>query len=313
MGTSNSTDFSRNRDQIIRDAYELLGIISLGDNLSSEDIGKGSTLLNLMIKSWEADGIYIWAETLGTIFYVPDQIEYTLGGSNGDHSSNDYIQTALSSAASTSATSLNLDSTTGMTVGDYIGIKLDSGALHWTTIVTIPTSTSVTITSGVASACAVDNVVYTYTTRMGKPLHITAARRRDSFGLDIKVNIDAWDDYFYYPNKSARGTVTCLQYTPYISTGVIRLYQAPSRVDEVLQISYFRSIQDFDNSTDDPDFPVEWYATIMWNLAIWLAPGAGKDSKIATLTTVAEPLYQKLREWSHDHTYIKTAPAFDNY
>lgn len=319
LSTSGSDTFIMDRDQIIREMFELLGEINLSDNLPAEDIGKGSRVLNLLVKSWEADGVYLWKETLGTLFYVPNKIQYTLGP-GGDHATNSYIQNLLSASGSNGTTTLILGAgyysltptapTTGMSVGDNIGIQLDTGVLYWTTIASITNSTTVTITSALPSSATAGNYVYSYTNIIDKPLHVTAARRR-AYQLDQRVNIWARDDYFYIPNKNTQGVVSIAYYKPEILTGEMFLFMAPYDVKEVLQFSYFSSIQDFDNSLDDPDFPVEWTQTIIWCGACMLAPVYGKYSALQALKPIADQMYENLREWSHDHTYIETRPNFD--
>ena len=57
MATSGSTNFSLQRDTIIREAYEVLGIYSPSDgDLAAEDLDSAARTLNLMIKSWQSDG-----------------------------------------------------------------------------------------------------------------------------------------------------------------------------------------------------------------------------------------------------------------
>ena len=51
----------------------------------------------------------------------------------------------------------------GCTRSDTILIELDDDTLHSTTIVSVDTSTTLTITTGLASAAADNNNVYTYT------------------------------------------------------------------------------------------------------------------------------------------------------
>lgn len=71
--------------------------------------------------------------------------------------------TTLSSGATTNATSLSVASATGILNGQSIGILLDSGAWHWTTVNGAPSGNTVTIATGLPSAAASGKRVLTYT------------------------------------------------------------------------------------------------------------------------------------------------------
>lgn len=301
MATSNSYNFSLTRDSIVRKAFIMIGVLNPADTLDNEDLVIGTDALNLMIRTWEANGVYLWCNQEGIVFFTVGTSSYTLGPT-GDEATDisTYHRTTLSASAATSATSLTITSTTGMTVGDRIGIELDDGTLHWTTIATIPSSTSLTITSGVASAGASGNLVYTYTSKIQKPLQIVSARRRDVNDLDQAVDIYSREDYMMLPKKTDQGTVTVAYYQPLTSTGVLKLYQTPDTVREVLHITYIRPIQDFDNAADDPDFPTQWLETIIINLALRLCIYYQKSGKLQELAPLAQTLYDDLSAWSFD-------------
>jgi hypothetical protein len=201
------------------------------------------------------------------------------------------------------ATSVTVDSTTGMTVGDYIGIKQDTGYLYWTTIATIPTSTTLTLTVSITSAAAADNWVYTYTTKIGKPLLIKDARRRDNSGLqDTPLTSYARSEYLAMPNKSQLGDPIAFYYQPNrVSTDFYCYLTPSSSIASTVEFSCYKTVEDFDNSSDDPDFPVEWLECICLNLAKRLALKLGKDPKlIQSLGPMADASYQTLKDWSQD-------------
>jgi len=68
--------------------------------------------------------------------------------------------TAIKVAASSGATSIDVDSTTGMVATYQIGIELDNSEYHWTTISSVTDSDTVVISTGLPSPAAVDREVH---------------------------------------------------------------------------------------------------------------------------------------------------------
>ena len=70
--------------------------------------------------------------------------------------------TQMRVAAIALATTMEVDSTTGMIAGDRVGIKLDSDDIHWTTVASITDADTFELTDGIPAgeAAAIDNDVY---------------------------------------------------------------------------------------------------------------------------------------------------------
>lgn len=79
MATSGSVDFAITRDEIITEALELIGRLASGDTAAAADVTTCAMSLNLMIKSWMADGVKIWKVSEGELTLVASQAAYTLG------------------------------------------------------------------------------------------------------------------------------------------------------------------------------------------------------------------------------------------
>lgn len=79
MATSGSTDFTLNRNQIIRQAYEIIGVAVDGEALNGDDIDVAQRALNVMIKAWMAHGLNLWLRDTQSIPLVQGQASYTLG------------------------------------------------------------------------------------------------------------------------------------------------------------------------------------------------------------------------------------------
>jgi hypothetical protein len=199
VATSNSTDFSLNRDQIIYRALRLLGVLSQGETPTSDQVSEASVALNALVKAWQADGMPLWA------------------------------------------------------LKTY----------------------SVTLTAANSFEIGVGKTVNT-----PKPLKVIQAwYRNTSSSIDIPVHIVTKDEYNRLGNKTSSGsTPSQIYYEPRLDSGMLYVYPQPDAnavANGTLYIVYQRPFEDFDSSTDTPDFPQEWYDAITYGLACRLAPEYG--------------------------------------
>ena len=272
MATSGSTNFSMTRDDLIKAALRLIYVAENGETPTAQQIVDGAECLNLMVKSWGPD-LHQWTMTPATLFCVGEQAEYNLPGA---YATSDYDATTLSSAGVATDTTLTVASITGITNGDYIGILLDSNAMHWTTVNGVPSGNSVVIADALPSAAAIGRAVYSFTTKIGRPLKITNVCTQQLSGTEIPHAYNgipqSRSDYMRMPNKTTLGTPIQSYYSPQLTTG--KLYLWPTPKDSTLRITfdYERTLEDFDDIANTPDFPQEWYNVIKWNLAVELAP-----------------------------------------
>lgn len=61
MTTSNSTNFSVSRDDIIKRALRLIGAVAQGETPTTDQITEAALSLNGLVKAWQADGMPLWA------------------------------------------------------------------------------------------------------------------------------------------------------------------------------------------------------------------------------------------------------------
>jgi len=84
MATSNSTDFTLNRNEIINAAFRTIGVGVRGEALSAEEIADGSEALNLILKELDAEGLPLWRRDKLSLTLVASQAVYTIGPSGAD-------------------------------------------------------------------------------------------------------------------------------------------------------------------------------------------------------------------------------------
>jgi len=77
---SNTTNYSRTRDDIIKRALRIIGAIGQGETPSTDAVSEASFALNDLVKEWQTDGMQIWKYgTSGLITYVSGQKTYLIG------------------------------------------------------------------------------------------------------------------------------------------------------------------------------------------------------------------------------------------
>jgi hypothetical protein len=309
MSTSGSYDFTLNRDAIITLAYQLINVYDLDGTVSATDTTFASKILNGMCKLWVTQGVPLWKRRIAYIFAEKNESKYEVGSASGaDHCTNSYVSTTLSAAEASGQTILSITSTTGMTAGDYIGIELDDGTRHWTTIVTVDSSTQVTITTATTDDAASGNTVLTYTSKINRPLRIlrgTVINLDSSTLTESSMSPISYDEYFDISIKSTAGDPSQFYYDRLISnaiphTGSLYVYPRPNNVNRIIAVTYLDSVQDFDSASDNADFPQEWLYPLAFNLACELAYPFGKFTELEQLKAHAAELKQSIQNFDSD-------------
>ena len=272
MATSGSVDYSTSRDTLIEDALLDAGIIEENEEASATTIAHAARKLNSIVKQWMgtadfAPGLKVWSRSRATVFLQKDQGSYSLGPT-GDHATASYVRTTLTAAAAASANSLTVSSITDISASDYIGIELDDGTLHWDTVNGAPSGSTVAITTGLASAAASGRYVYAYTTKISRPLEILYASLRDSDLNDTPLGEMSLNGYEAIGSKTADGTPTAVLYEFGLTNGTLYTDVQPDDVTSQIRLVYLRPIEDFDASTDEPDYPQGWYRPLQAQLTI---------------------------------------------
>ena len=316
MSTSGSTTFNETRDQICSDALQLLNILAAGETAAAADITFCANALNKMVKAWMAQGIHLWTEEEGTIYLVNGQTQYNLASgasfANASDGSGTPVETTASAAGS--GLSISCTTTTGMTIGDNIGIQLTNNTLFWTTIANI-VGTTVTLNAS-SGSFAQGALVATYTTQLARPLSIQSARVRDSGGFDRPIWVKPRNDYMMIPQKSITGAPVIIYYSPQLNNGVAYLWPTPDDVSQRIKITYLRTIQDFVNSSDNPDLPQEWLEAMTYNLAVRIAPAYGLNLTTAgiqgnpDLVRMANQFLEDLKAWDAEQPYFQMVPNY---
>jgi hypothetical protein len=272
VSTSGTVTFSVNELDILNDALETIGYKDPAEPLTADEIVMARRKLNMIVKQWVsqldfAPGLKMWTRRRAYLFLQSGQVAYGLGPS-GDHATETYVSTTLSTAEAASSTSLGLTAFAGMSASDNIGIVLDNGSIHWTTISGAPGATT-TIATGLASAASAGNRVFTYTTKMRRPFDLESAVRRDVSGNDVPVDVNmGLQEYESIYSKTSEGSPSRLYFEAQRTNAKVYLNCAPEDTTEVLRMVYLSYIEDFSATNNDADFPAEWARALSYQLAM---------------------------------------------
>lgn len=302
MALSGSYDFKVNCQEIIKGAFRTLGVITP----TAAEIKDGREALNLLTKSWQAEGIGLWLNKELTLFLEYGEKQYSLGPS-ADHATLSYMKTEIAAAAAAAAGTIDVDSITGISDGDYIGIELDDGTLQWTTVNGAPSGSTITLTANLTDSAAVDNHVYTYTTRSQRPLAVLEVRRVMADGKEVPITVGSRLEYMALSDKTSTGPPIQVYYDPQLTNGQLYVWQACDDVQELIKMTVQYPIQDFDANTNDADFPQEQMRALKFNLALDLALEYDKEPT-AFLIAIAESTKNAIKGFDQEDTSVFFQP-----
>jgi hypothetical protein len=270
MTTSGSVDFSVSRDNIITDALMIVGAIGPEDTAPTAAVTVAARRLNMLVKALGAKRVGLWARKTGYILPVSDTNSISLGPSGG-HATLSYTQTTLASDAS--GTTIVVTSATGFADTRAVGIEKDDGSIFWTTESGAPAGTTITLGTAIDGAASSGNYVYTYTTKLQRPLRIVEAYRSDlADETEIELDLEGKAVYESQTNKNQEGEVLMLSYDPQLDNGVAYIWPRFADGKSVIKVIFQRPFEDFDAAGDTPDAPQEWYDALVLLLGVRLAP-----------------------------------------
>lgn len=286
MALSGSVDYSINRDELITLVYEDLGAIRTGGTPATGELTYATSKLNMMLKAWMAHGLQLWVTKEAILIPEKGAEKYDLGPS-GDHCSLSMGKTELRVAAVATDTTMEVDSTSGMTALDNVGVVTDDGTIHWTTIASITDSDTLELSSGLDSAAAIDNHIYYYTNKVDRPNEVISVWRRvwDEKN-DVEVVRISKDEYYTLSAKNVEGTPVNCYYDPQLTNSVLYNWTTADTTfasNSVFVINLKKPFDDLDSSTDDFEVPQEWYEAIVDGLKDRVARHVGIPLQDRTL------------------------------
>jgi hypothetical protein len=285
MATSGTYTFSTTRDTIITDAMLNIGKLGQGEAPTAQEIVNCAYKLNALVKQWQgqadmAPGLKMWSRKQGHLFLSTTTGQYQLGGSGSSNWTNSYVYSFLSANSTAGTNTITVDNASSFTNGMYIGIELtgtyQNGNLYWTTINGAPSGNVITLTGNLPANALVGGIVYGYTTIAQLIVVPESCVLRDMNSEDVPINFMTVQDYQYFPSKTDPNYISD-PVSVYIQrnlsyTTLFTDVAGASDVSKHLVIEYMEPIQDFNNPTDAPEYPQEWFRALSWGLTKEIAP-----------------------------------------
>lgn len=276
MATSNSYDYTIDRDTLIRTAFENIGVAVEGEALDSEDITVAARALNMLIKAWTVHGLQVWKrKTYAIDPLVADKKFYDLGVNE----TNTVVVTGDGTTTVTVTHAYH-----GYATGDSIAIAgaTDDTDINGTFTITVTDPSTYTYTALAAVDSGVETGATTATKvaslNIPRPERVLSVELVDSAGNETSLSPLTRDEYDSLSNKSTSGNPNSYHYERTLGAG--RLYIWPTAdssavTDYTISITYQAPIEDLDSSTDSLDFPQEWMEPLSINLAYKLSSKYG--------------------------------------
>lgn len=296
MATSGSVDFTQTRNELITTAYKKVGLLQKGETPSSDEIDFASDILNIEVKYLMALNPHIWKRRVGYLFPEKDKFSYEVGTQSGDDNVfNSYVTTTTTANASASDTTVTVSSIVGISSTNIVGVTLDAGTIHWTTVNGAPSGSTVTLTDALPSAAASGSRLYVGAAKVNRPVKVYSYWRETLSSDDSltrsPVEKVAYEDYYRrYGSQTDSSTPTHAMFdnravdaSSTLNHGIINIQPSGDQSQEhvVIGFIYETMLEDFDASTDNPDFPSEWLKLLMLSVCMGLLTSDGVPERIA--------------------------------
>lgn len=274
MATSSSYDFSIDRNGLILAAHQHIGAVGEGETCTSAQNTEAAILLNMLTKLRAKDGMPLWALKRGYTLPVTGASSVSTGG----QMVTTYVQTTTSAASISGATTITLTATTGVANGYNIGVEQNDGTVLWTTVSGALAGSVATLATGLTAAVASGNVVYVYQTanRISRIIRVHDADVLDVVaGGTHNINQITRPEYFGLGDRTSASVPSQFYMDIQLTSQEMFVYPRFDGGDHLIEFTYQRPFEDFDASTDTPDFPQEFYLPLMMELAFLLGPKFG--------------------------------------
>lgn len=310
MTTSGTNTFNLTRNQIIDLSLTRIGVKTLNRSPGNAEVLQAATVLNSMIKAWKNKGMNLWKSTQGTLFLTPGQRIYKLDGVTANATEN-FTFGLLSADAILGATTITVNDPTQFTIGYFIGIMQDDNTSKWTTISNIVGSV-ITLASALTAAATTGNYVYCYQTKIKRPEGVSSLQLFITPTQSVSNVIYSNNSYFNIPTLETPGIANIMYYNKQLTYGDIDLWPVPNVNTYFAKFTFQKQFDDFNTSTNTPDFPPEWLDALYLGLAARLLGLYGKSGTDPDLIIQAKEALEEAEGYDREDSSIYIQPATDN-
>lgn len=281
MPTGTTANFTVTRDKLIEMAYKIIGVLEPGQMLDGDMLQDGIDMLGLIVRETDAGGKWLW--TLGDAKHVTLTAKtHRYNAANGLPSNITELVSAYyrdSDGADWPVDILKREQyetiMNKMDIGIVSALYLTEEAtlanrvlFVWPALPMITTQAVVTGTDALTYKCIFP--------------HIAEAVNRPITGANYTL---AWE----LGGTSPAAWVSTTAYN----------------CSESIRLTFRRPLFDFDQASDNPDFPLEWPLTILYKLAaklgdVWGIPLEERQAMLASARGSFTDIYQNVKAKSKD-------------
>jgi hypothetical protein len=310
MTTSGTNTFNLTGNEIIDLSLARIGVKTLNRKPTNEEILQARKILNAMVKSWKNKGLNLWKSTQGTLFLTPGQRIYKLDGVTAN-ATESYTFDTIAVNAISGAMSITVNDPTKFTIGYFIGIMQDDNTSKWTTITNI-VGPVITLASALTANASIGNYIYCYQTKINRPEGVSSFQLFITPTQSVSNVIYSNNSYFNIPTLETTGISNIIYYDKQLTYGNIDVWPVPNVNTYLATFTFQKQFDDFNSSTDTPDFPPEWLETIYLGLAERLLGVNGKSGTDPDLIAQAKAALQEAEGYDREDTSIYIQPATDS-
>lgn len=325
MATSGSVDFTQTRDELISTALTKINVIRAGATPTAAQVTHASNLLNLEVKYLMALNPHIWKRRVAYLFPEKNKFTYNAGSQSADDNIfSSYLTTTTTASLAATNTAVSVSSITGIADTNIVGVTLDSGTIHWTTVSGTPSGTTVTLSDAMPSAAASGSRLYVGTAKINRPVKVYSYWREhiqsdDTISRSPMTKV-AYEDYYrQYSNLSDSSTPSNAMFdnravdaSSTLNHGLINIQPSGDQSQEHIAVGfiYESMIEDFDASDDNADFPSEWLKLLMLSIAAGSLTTYGVPERIANrIEREYNNTFDVLLQNDSSDSYLKIQPS----
>ena len=342
MATSGSTNFTANANDIIAVALRQCGVLGEGEDMTDEQRSETILPLNMLVKTWQAAGLYLSAVKTAYLFPEVGKNDHKLTNSvvysrQGDFTGSSDLSIQDQYAYGPLQTYTLTDEwtgtqgdgnwvyysttelTEGIQVGDLVGIYNATEATREWGQVTAHEDVSgeyrfqVTGGSGSTIPAAVGDTIYVLTKKAPRPLKILEAYVRQAGQVsDIPIDVVSRNEYDALSTKQSTGIPNQIHYDPQRDSGICSIWPQTDDPRTYITLRIKAPIEDFDAGTDEVDLPQEWLLPLAMNLALLMAPSYGVPAEdFKKIALLADMYYNMVFDFEQEtETSVYFQPGY---
>lgn len=257
---------------VIEKALRVLRVFDRNQPLQAEDRNDGMQALN-SVTAWIATEYnHLWLESLCILLCKKGVPSYQMGAGATYITTQEYLKTlSLTANALAGATTVTVNSASGVQDGDSIAVFDNNGNSFFTVVDGAPVGNVITLTDALPANADSGNLVYTFFDVAPRALRVRNAQYSDSItSSEIPVNRFSRDTYFDQPVKLTQGSASNWYYDPQTPVGTMYLWPTPYSDRNVLRFTAQRPFVVNETNLDEVDFPDEWIMCLAYQTACYM-------------------------------------------